>query len=176
MLTSAAAGGHAEPGWALAQINVARLAAPKGDPQVQPFFDALDAMNALADASPGFLWRLAGYGGDATDLNPTGDERVIVNMSAWSGREALFDYVYRSGHRPVMARRREWFEPHQGAYQALWWVPLGNWPSPAEGLARLDHLERLGPTPAAFTFKAHFPPPAAPGNLVDSLIFDGGST
>lgn len=150
------------PRWALAQINIARLAAPRGDPAVQPFFDALDAMNALADASPGFLWRLAGEGGDATDLNPTGDDRVIVNLSAWASREAMHDYVYRSDHRLVLGRRREWFERHEGAYQALWWVPRGEWPSAEEGLARLRHLELSGPTPQAFTFKAPFPPPDVP--------------
>lgn len=147
------------PGWALAQINIARLSAPKGDPAVQPFFDAIDAMNALAEASPGYLWRLAGEYGDATDLNPTGDEQVIINMSAWSGRDALFDYVYKSDHRQVLARRREWFERNVGAYQALWWVRAGEWPSPEEGLARLRHLDQFGPTAHAFTFKAHFPPP-----------------
>jgi hypothetical protein len=145
--------------WALAQINIARLVAPKGDPAVQPFFDAIDAMNALAEASPGFLWRLEGEYGDATDLNPTGDEQVIINMSAWSGRDALFDYVYKSDHRQVLARRREWFERSAGAYQALWWVPLGEWPDPEEGLSRVRHLDRFGPTARAFTFKAHFPPP-----------------
>ena len=102
---------------------------------MQPFFDALDVMNALANASPGFLWRLVDYGGDATDLNPTGDDRVIVNMSVWAGREALFDYVYRSDHRPAMVRKK-WFERPDGAYQALWWVPVGDWPRPEEGLDR----------------------------------------
>ena len=160
--------------WALAQTNIARLVAPKGDPAVQPFFDALDAMNALADVSPGFLWRLAGYGGDATDLNPTGDERVIVNMSVWASREALFDYVYRSDHRPVMARRKEWFERHEGAYQAVWWVRLGEWPSPEEGLARLSHLERCGPTSIAFTFKTPFGPPEPALAGREALAASGG--
>jgi len=147
------------PAWALAQINVARLIAPEGDPTVQPFFDALDAINALADGSPGFLWRLEGYGGNATDLDPTGDPMVIVNMSVWTNRETLHDFVYRSDHRAVMARRRQWFERPSGAYQALWWVSAGDWPTPEEGLGRLGYLDRFGPTPHAFTFKSCFPPP-----------------
>ena len=61
------------PQWALAQINIARLVAPEGDPAVQPFFDALDRINALADRSAGFLWRLEGYVGNAMDLDPTDD-------------------------------------------------------------------------------------------------------
>lgn len=146
-------------GWALAQINVARLVGPQGDPAVQPFFDALDGINALADESPGFLWRLKGLDGNATGLNPTGDERVIVNMSAWASMKALHDFVYRSDHRLVLARRRDWFERPQGAYQALWWVRTGAWPTPEEGLSRLRHLEVCGPTSRAFTFKAPFPEP-----------------
>lgn len=145
--------------WAIAQINIARLVAPKGDPVVQPFFDVLDQINALADASPGFLWRLEGYGGNATDLNPTGDDRLIVNMSAWTSIEALYDFVYRSDHRPVMVQRRDWFERHQGAYQALWWLKTGEWPTPEEGLSRVHHLNQFGPTPTAFSFKSQFPPP-----------------
>jgi hypothetical protein len=83
-----------------------------------------------------------------------------VNMSAWSSLETLRDFVYKTEHRPVMARRRQWFERPEGAYQALWWAPAGYWPSPEEGLARLSHLDRFGPGPLAFTFNKHFPPPA----------------
>ena len=115
-------------GWALAQINIARLAAPQGDPRVQEFFDRLDEINALADASPGFIWRLQGEGGSATDLVPTADDRLIINMSAWTDADTLFDFVYRSAHTPVMAKRRLWFERFEGAYQALWWVPVTKMP------------------------------------------------
>ena len=149
------------PQWAVAQINIARLVAPEGDPVVQPFFDALDRINALADRSPGFLWRLEGYGGNATDLNPTGDPQVIVNMSAWTSVEALYDFVYRSDHRPVISSRRDWFERHVGQYQALWWVRNGEWPTPEEGLARIALLDAHGPTRHSFTFKSQFEPPAA---------------
>lgn len=147
--------------WALAQINVARLLAPEGDPSVQPFFDALDAINALAEASPGYLWRLQGESGNATGINPTGDDRLIINMSAWRDPESLFAFVYRSAHTPVMAKRRQWFERPGGAYQALWWVPATAMPSVEDGLARVRHLDRFGPSPHAFTFKTLHPAPDA---------------
>jgi hypothetical protein len=149
--------------WQLAQINVARLLVPQGEPQVQPFFDALARINAVADAAPGFVWRLQGDGGDATDIAVGDDPRLIVNLSVWESPEALFDFVYRSAHTPVMARRRQWFEKRAGAHQALWWVPTGHRPGVDEGMARLARLDRDGPTPAAFTFKLRFPPPDAPG-------------
>jgi hypothetical protein len=153
--------------WQLAQMNIARLVAPQGDPAVQDFFDQLDAINALADASPGFVWRLVGETSNATDLHPTVDPQLIVNMSVWENAEALFDYVYKSSHTPVMARRKEWFERPAGAYQVLWWVRAGHRPSIDEGLAKLWHLERFGPTALAFTFKARFPRPAETGAPID---------
>src|SRR4028119_2218853 len=92
--------------WHIAQINVGRLAAPPDDPAVQPFFDALDRINALADASPGFVWRLQGDNGNATAIQVTPDPLFILNMSVWTDADALFAFVYRSAHTPVMARRR----------------------------------------------------------------------
>ena len=153
--------------WQLAQINVGRLAALRDDPRVAPFFAALDRVNALAESSPGFVWRLQGEGGNATDLQPTADPLFIVNMSVWADADALFAFVYRSGHAPEMARRREYFERFEGAYQALWWVPAGHVPSVDEGLSRLWRLDRYGPTPQAFTFRSRFPAPGVTGSPVD---------
>jgi Domain of unknown function (DUF3291) len=150
--------------WHIAQINVGRLAAPKGDPAVQPFFDALDEVNALADSSSGFVWRLQDEGGNATAIQVTPDPLFILNMSVWTDADALFAFVYRSAHTPVMARRREFFGRFEGAFQALWWIPAGSIPTINDGLSRLWHLDRFGPSAHAFTFKARFPTPdrAAP--------------
>lgn len=146
-------------GWHLAQINIGRLVAPADDPQVAGFFAELDRVNALAEASPGFVWRLTGEGNDATDLQPTPDPLTIVNMSVWRDAEALFAFVYRSAHTSVMAQRKNWFERYEGAYQALWWIPAGTVPSIEEGLSRLWMLDRFGPSAHAFTFKARYPAP-----------------
>jgi hypothetical protein len=155
-------------GWHLAQINIGRMVAPRGDPAVQGFFDALEAVNALADASSGFVWRLVGEeGANATDIQPTADPLLLINMSVWQDAESLFGYVYRSSHTPVMARRRDWFERFDGAYTALWWIPAGTIPTVNDGLSRLWHLDRFGPTPHAFTFKLRFPPPGALDAPVD---------
>lgn len=155
------------PDWHLAQVNIGRLVAPEGDPRVAPFFEALDRVNALAEASPGFVWRLTGEGNSATDLRPTPDPLMAINMSVWTDAEALFAFVYRSAHTPVMARRREFFERYEGAYQALWWVEAGHEPSIDEALARLWMLDRYGPSAQAFTFKARFPQPGQSEPPVD---------
>jgi Domain of unknown function (DUF3291) len=153
--------------WHLAQINVGRLVAPHGDPRVAPFFDALDRVNALAERSPGFVWRLQSETGNATDIQTTSDPLFLVNMSLWSDAEALFEFVYRSAHTPEMARRREYFERFEGAYQALWWVSVGHVPDIDEGLSRLWRLDRYGPTREAFTFKMRFPAPGLAGTPKD---------
>jgi hypothetical protein len=146
-------------GWHLAQINVGRLVAPPGDARVSPFFEALDRVNVLAERSTGFVWRLQSDAGNATDIQTTSDPLFLVNMSVWQDAESLFEFVYRSAHTPEMARRREYFERFEGAYQALWWVRAGYVPEVDEGLSRLWRLDRYGPTREAFTFKMRFAAP-----------------
>ena len=147
----------------LAQINIARAVAPLDDPRLADFVAGLDEINALADESPGFVWRLQSESGNATDILVSDDPRLIINLSVWESVESLFDFVYRSSHIAVMARRREWFERPSGPHLALWWVPAGYRPGVEEAVARLDHLERHGPAPEAFTFKHRFPAPSGPG-------------
>jgi hypothetical protein len=150
-------------GWHLAQINVATALFPLEDPRIADFVARLDEINQLADTSPGFVWRLKSESGNATDIKASDDPNFIVNMSVWADAEALFDFVYKTAHRLVMAQRREWFARPASAYTVLWWVPAGHQPTVAEGLARLAHLDREGPTAQAFTFKTKFPAPDGTG-------------
>jgi hypothetical protein len=148
-------------GYQLAQINVGRLLAPVDHPQIADFAANLDRINALADGLPGFVWRLKGEGNNATDIQPKpGDPLFAINMSVWTDLDALAGFVYRSAHRDIMRRRREWFAPLE-VFMTLWWVPAGHRPTPAEGLERLDVFERLGPTAEAFSFRYPFPAPDA---------------
>jgi hypothetical protein len=143
----------------IAQVNIARLRADRDDPMVAEFFAAIEPINAVADVSRGFVWRLQDEDGDATAIRPWDDDRLIVNMSVWESIEALEDYVYRSAHVGVMRRRREWFDRLEQRYMVLWWVPAGHIPSVDEAKARLEHLERHGPTDVAFTFRQRYPAP-----------------
>src|SRR5260370_17126717 len=77
----------------LAQINIGRLVAPVDDPRIADFIAQLDPINALADAAPGFVWRLQSSSGNATDLAYNDDPFVIVNMSVWGSVEALRDFT-----------------------------------------------------------------------------------
>ncbi len=146
--------------WQLAQMNVGTMRYDREDRRMSGFMTRLDEINALADSAPGFVWRLQSDSGNATDIDVGGDPRFIVNMSVWVSLEALYHYVYQTTHRDVMVLRRHWFQRPDSAYQVLWWVPAGHRPAPEEGLARLQHLQRHGPSGFAFTFKQPF---AAPG-------------
>lgn len=143
----------------LAQINVGRLRAPIDDPLIADFKANLDRINALAESTPGFVWRLKGEGADATDLQAFDDPLIITNMSVWTDLEALAGFVYRSGHREIMRRRREWFDRME-VFMCLWWVPAGHTPTVDEGLAKLALYGREGATAGAFDFKTPFPSPA----------------
>ena len=153
--------------WHIAQMNVARALYPLEDPGMAEFVNQLDQVNALAEQSPGFVWRFKSESGSAIDIKTTDDPQFIVNMSVWQSVEALFEFAYKSSHRSVMAKRRQWFEQPSGAYQVLWWVRVGTLPTPARGLARLRYLERHGPTGFGFTFKHTFPPPGLAGKPGD---------
>jgi hypothetical protein len=153
--------------WHIAQLNVGRTLAAPDSPQLAAFMAALDEINALADAAPGFVWRLQSDSGNATDILVSQDPNLLVNMSVWSSIEALFDFVYRTAHTRVMARRREWFEKPAEAFLVLWWIPAGHRPSTGEALARLEHLRRHGPSPHAFSFKQRYPHPGLAGDPQD---------
>ena len=73
----------------LAQFNAARIRGPLTDEVMAGFVAGLDTINALADAAPGFVWRLAeGPEDDATTVRPLGPD-VIVTMSVWDSVESL---------------------------------------------------------------------------------------
>jgi hypothetical protein len=137
----------------LAQLNVGRLRAPLDSSVVRDFVDNLVPINQLAEASPGFVWRLQTEDGDATGIHVTDDDLFIVNMSVWTSVEALADFVYRSAHTEFLRRRREFFEKPTEPIQCLWWVEAGVRPTVTEAIERLQHLRVHGPTPHAFTFR-----------------------
>ena len=141
----------------IAQVNIGRMKAALEDPVMAGFVARLEEINALADRSPGFIWRLQTSEGNATYLRPYDDDRILFNMSVWESIEHLKRYVYYTAHVEVLRQRQAWFEKFAGAYTALWWIPKGHVPSIDEAKKRLAHLDAHGPAPFAFTFKNPFP-------------------
>lgn len=138
--------------WNIAQINVAKFREPREHPVNADFEAALDEVNALAEAAPGFVWRMIGEG-------DSDDPGLTINITVWQSIDQLAAFAYRNlTHRAVLRRRSEWFV-EMPAYLALWWIEAGTTPSLQEGLAKLELIGRLGPTPGAFDFRTVFPPP-----------------
>ena len=130
-------------------------------PVMSGFAAQLAPVNAIADKSPGFVWRLQTESGDATSILPYDDPSIMINMSVWESIEALRDFVYRSSHLAVMRGRAEWFEKMSDAYLALWWIPAGHIPTIAEAKERIELRRASGDTPLAFSFGKTFPAPDA---------------
>src|SRR5258706_287381 len=131
----------------LAQVNIGRVVAPVDDPKIAGFMAQLDEVNALAEAAPGFVWRLQTSSGNATDVPYNDDPFVLVNMSVWESVETLRDYVYRSRHVEVLRDRAQWFQKMEKPHYCLWWVPAGHIPTVAEGRERLEPYQEHRPTP-----------------------------
>ncbi len=135
---------------------------------MEGFRPQLDPSNALADRTPGFVWRLQTEDGNAMAIRPFDDDRMAINMSVWESPEALQQFVYKSVHVGLLRDRQQWFEKPNGPILVLWWVPAGHIPTIDEAKDRLQRLKDRGPSPGAFTFRTTFPPP-------DKLAEDTGS-
>jgi hypothetical protein len=156
----------------LAQVNIARMIAPLTDPLMAGFVAELDAINALADNSPGFLWRLQTPEGNATDIRPYEDDLILVNLSLWVSLADLSTFVYKSRHRQILQQRPQWFQRFDGPYVALWWVPSGQIPSVEEAKERLSYLSAHDETPYAFSFKKPFPAPESVSDLPAQVVVE----
>lgn len=137
----------------LAQINIARMLAPIDSPIMADFVANIDDINALAETSSGFVWRLKDENDNATAIQVFDDEFIIVNMSVWQDAQSLFDFAYKTRHLEIFKRKKEWFERMKEHHLALWYVEDGHEPSPQEGKERLEYLRKHGETEHAFTFK-----------------------
>ena len=143
----------------LAQFNIAKMVADLDSETMLEFREALDPINALAETVPGYVWRLKGEGQDSSsNIRPYGED-VLINMSVWEDLESLKAYTYTGGHFEYLKRRKEWFVHLKERFLVLWWVPVGHQPSVAEGMERLEHLQKHGPTEYAFTIAKTFEKP-----------------
>ena len=150
------------PGHHVAQANIARGLGSMDDPVMRGFVEQLDAINALADMAPGFVWRLQTEDGDATAVRVFDDPLLIVNLSVWESVEDLFRFAFDSPHREPLMNRKQWFGALGRPHSVLWWIPAGHEPTVDEMKERLDRLRDQGPGPDAFTFAVGFDPSGEP--------------
>jgi hypothetical protein len=140
----------------LAQVNIARMLQPLDHPVMADFVNNLDRINALAEQSEGFVWRLVEDGNSATALHVFDDRFLIINMSVWSSIEALFNFTYKTAHTEVFRRRKEWFSKLGRMHMVCWYIRSHSVPGVEEAKLRLAYLDTHGETPYAFTFKSQY--------------------
>lgn len=146
----------------LAEFNIARLVAPLDAPENAEFTSVLEAVNLIAEVSPGFVWRLTSDDDrSASYVQVYDDPLLIVNFSVWTDLESLRHFTYRSGHGAYFRRRKEWFEDGSSR-MVCWWVPAGAIPTVDDAVERLTLLDADGPSADAFTFATPFAPDGAP--------------
>jgi len=140
----------------IAQVNIGRMLAPIDSPVMAEFVANLDRINALAESSEGFVWRLKDDHNNATSIKIYDDDFIIVNMSVWRTIDSLFNFAYKSHHVEIFKKRSSWFEKMPEMHMALWYVPAGHEPTVAEAEGRLNYIRANGETPRAFTFRKRF--------------------
>ena len=142
--------------WNLAQVNIARMLAPLDDPIMTDFVNNLDRINALAEQSEGFVWRLVDDTNNATSIKIFDDDFLIVNMSVWKSIDHLFNFTYQTDHVQIFKRKKEWFKKLADAHLACWYIPEDYSLAISDAEDRLTYLNQYGSTPYAFTFKDRY--------------------
>jgi hypothetical protein len=157
--------------WHLAQVNIARTKAPFSAPAMSGLTARIAEMNALAEASPGFVWRFIAASDEDNRLElfanyvaPFEHDCLFFNMSVWKSVKELQHYAFKTAHVALYRDRHAWMDSFPRASAALWWLPEGKTPSVAEARARLLEVDQNGPTASAFTFAKQFPPPNTGAN------------
>ncbi|WP_295533892.1 DUF3291 domain-containing protein [uncultured Thioclava sp.] len=143
-------------GYHLAELNIGRLVAEPGDPRVEAFMKALDAVNGLGKRSDGFVWMMEGSGEPGkgnTETKIAGDAQFVSNLTVWEDVASLEQFVWNTVHRAFYERRAEWFEVLGEQHFVMWWVPAGHQPTLDEALERLDELRDNGASERAFGWK-----------------------
>ena len=139
----------------IAQLNIALAKADLDSPLLKEFTDNLDSINAIADASPGFVWRWQDDE-DASTIDLFNDPRLIVNMTVWQSLDALRHFMFKTHHAHFIKHRNEWFKKMPQASYALWWGAEGHIPTLEEAKERLLLLRQKGESPLAFSLKSPF--------------------
>jgi Domain of unknown function (DUF3291) len=84
----------------LAQANIASPLEPLDSPLLAEFVEQLGPVNATAELSDGFVWRLQTESGNATDVRGFDDERLIINMSVWESLDSLRAFALLQARGP----------------------------------------------------------------------------
>lgn len=141
----------------LATFNIATAKKPPGSGEMAVFESMLDAVHALAERSPGFVWRMKTEDGS---LLLDERSRDLLNVAVFEDVAALRDFTFNTIHKKAMHRSEGLFK-HPEIYHVMWWVPDGHQPSIDECYRRLEILQTEGPSVRAFGWDEIFQPSEA---------------
>lgn len=141
----------------IAHMNIGFLLFPFGDHRISEFEDNSDRVNAIADRSRGFIWRLKDEGFELPE-NDIGalfgrPDVAAVTLSVWESYEYFEHFVHKTVHAHFLKRRAEWFEYLNSPSYVIWPVDAGHIPSLIEGHKMLMLLREHGPSEEAYNFK-----------------------
>ena len=90
----------------IAQLNIGRFRFPTDDPRMAGFMDNLDRVNALAERSPGFVWRMQDESGNATSED-------MLDRSRGAGNET-------SSETAGVDNQQEWYDSEGNTVGVMW--------------------------------------------------------
>ena len=138
----------------LAEFNFGTLRYPWGDPRIAGFEDAVDQVNAIGARSPGFVWRLSDDDMDIAQNDPGGPlgdrPNTASTLSVWANAGCLYQFVTKTLHARIMKDAPDWFVSGDSGHLVCWWIPVGQQPSVADGMAHWHALQKHGETENVF--------------------------
>jgi hypothetical protein len=114
--------------------NLAIMRAAFDDPLMADFVAHVDEIDALAQASPGFVSQPA-----PSDEGTVYRGRFMLNLSTWESVEDLERFTYGTEHGRMLERRAEWFHQYATPNYVLFWFPERQIPTEREVQAPIDH-------------------------------------
>ena len=138
----------------LAQLNIGRFRYPTDDPRMADFMNNLDLVNALAERSEGFVWRLKDDSGNATNFRPFPDPQMAVNLSVWESIEALNVSFIKPCISASTGGARNGSTRWKDRISSCGGLPAGHLPTLDEAKERLEYLAAHGPIDHAFGWES----------------------
>lgn len=137
-------------------MNMGFLPHPHGDHRISGFEDSSDFVNAVADRSIGFVWRLKEEGCDLPE-NDTGrlfgrPEVALAMLSVWESFKGFSNFAHKTVHGQFVNRRADWFEHADAPSYGIWPVDEYHIPTLSEGKQKLLLLQQNGPSRSAYDF------------------------
>lgn len=140
----------------IAQLNISVWNVDPRSDAASPFIDNIGRVNALAERSEGFIWRLLDEGRDEKGRTVLGGPETILTLSVWQSAQYLEAFAFNTVHRKIYERKAEWFAKLQSHHLVMWTIEDRYLPTLDEAKQRLDHLDKHGNTDFAFDW-AHLP-------------------